>query len=108
MSNFDAFLARAVDAHMGGNDQADDLAYALALEDLGIQEAAAGDASETVDVADLVIRLHNNPRDRDLIVNEFAAQALANFQRALDRIAQEEAPRFLDDAIDQLNERGAP
>lgn len=107
-SSFDAYLARAVDAHMSSDDEAEELAYELAKDDLSVQEAAAGDASETMDVADLVIRLHNNPRDRDLIVNEFVASALANFQRCLDRVAQEEASRFYFAAVDQLRDRYAP
>ena len=111
MSNFDAFLARAVDAHMAGDDEAEELAYELAKDDAANQEAAAVAASEDegVDVAALALRLYKAKRaDRAGIAADFATGVLASFERALDRIAQDSAERFLGEAIDQLNERAAP
>lgn len=111
MSKFDAFLARAVDAHMTGNDEADELAYQLAHDDAANQEAAAQAAceDEAVDVAALALRLCKAKHaDRAGIAADFATAVLANFVLALDRIAQDTQSNFLDDAIDQLNERGAP
>jgi len=111
MSNFDAFLARAVDAHMAGNDEADELAYELALDDAKNQEAAAQAVSEDdgVDVAALALRLYKAKRaDRAGIAADFAAGVLASFESALDRIAQDTAERFIDDAIEDLRERAAP
>ena len=111
MSNFDAFLARAVDAHMAGNDEADELAYELAMDDGRNQAEAAISASELMgeDVAELAIRLYAaKPSQRAAIASDFATAVLANFERALDRIAQDSAERFLDDAIEELRERAAP
>ena len=111
MSNFDAFLTRAVDAHMAGNDEADELAYELAWDDAKNQEAAAQAVSEdeAVDVAALALRLYKAKRaDRAGIAADFAEGVLASFERALDRIAQDTAERFIDDAIEDLRERAAP
>ena len=110
-STYDAFLARAVDAHMAGDDRADELAYELAMADAKNQQEAAVDAAEAVSeaVSELAIRLYAaKPAQRGGIASDFATAVLMHFEVALSRIAQDRADDFLEEAIEELNERSAP